>query len=161
MIGHVTTRWLSLQEVLMQIHEQYENLCKYFLKTVPTQAGFKGKNGVGVSERYRHIKKILTSKKLLAIMSAVINVAQEFKNFTPPMQSTEPMITVLFSEMQKLIQLLKFMKEVILNSTSKSLRPVAKIRKIDLSDISNQTAKCSLGSRTEKHLANLDALQRK
>ena len=73
------------------------------------------------------------------------------------------MITVLFSKMQKLIQglLLKFMKEDILNSTSKSLRPVAKIRKIDLSDISNQTAKCSLGSRTEKHLATLDALERK
>ena len=163
MIRHVTTRWLSLQEVLMRIHEQYENLCEYFLKTVPTQTGFKGKNGVGVSERYSRIKKILTSKKLLSIMSAVINLAQEFKNFTLPIQSTEPMITVLFSKMQKLIQglLLKFMKEDILNSTSKSLRPVAKIRKIDLSDISNQTAKCSLGSRTEKHLATLDALERK
>ena len=78
MIRHVTTRWLSLQDVLMRIHEQYENLCEYFPKTVPTQAGFKGKNGVGVSERYRRIKKKPTSKKLLAIMSAVINVAQEF-----------------------------------------------------------------------------------
>ena len=87
MIRHVTTRWLSLQEVLMRIHEHYENSCEYFLKTVPTRAGFKGINGVGVSERYRHIKKILTSKKLLVIMSAVINVAQEFKNLNLPMQS--------------------------------------------------------------------------
>ena len=137
---------------------------RIFPEDCPHSAGFKGKNGVGVSERYRRIKKILTSKKLLAIMSAVINVAQEFKNFTLPMQSTEPMITVLFSKMQKLIQglFLKFMKEdIILNSTSKSLRPIAKIRNIDISDISNQTAKCSLGSRTEKHLANLDALERK
>ena len=36
------TQWLSLQNVLVKIMEQWENLSEYVLKKVPTLAGFNG-----------------------------------------------------------------------------------------------------------------------
>ena len=45
-INHCQSRWLSLDKVLLRIIKQYENLKEYFLKTLPTLPGYKGRNGV-------------------------------------------------------------------------------------------------------------------
>ena len=50
-IKHCQTCWLSLDKVLVRIIVQYKNLKVYFLKTLPTLPGFKGKNGVNQTER--------------------------------------------------------------------------------------------------------------
>ena len=42
-IKHCQTRWLILDKVLVRIIKQYENLKEYFLKTLSTLPGFKGK----------------------------------------------------------------------------------------------------------------------
>ena len=57
-----------------------------------------------VIDRYRRIKKILNNKMLSAMAYAVIFYAQNLKNFTIPLQSTQPMITVLHSKMVKLVK---------------------------------------------------------
>ena len=161
-LRHCETRWLSLQKILMRIFEQLQNLKVYFLETITKDLSFKGKNGVGASAKYLPIKKLLTSKKLPVIMTAVIYVAQVFKAFTIPLQTTQPMITVLFPKMQKLLQglLAIFMKDVVLTK-KKNILPIQKIRKINLTDHSNQNAKCNLGSCAEKEMSKLDRLDQK
>ena len=77
-IKHCQTRWLILDKVLVRIIKQYENLKEYFLKTLSTLLGFKGKNGVNQTERYQRIKNVLTSKTALAY---IIHVCQDFKEF--------------------------------------------------------------------------------
>ena len=81
MIRHSETRWFSLQKVLMRIYEQLQNLKVYFLQTVTKHQSLKGKNGVGANERCLRIKNILTTKKLPAVMSAVIYVSQLFQPY--------------------------------------------------------------------------------
>ena len=40
-LGHVETRWLSMTGIAVRITNQWENLCQYFLKFLPTQKTFK------------------------------------------------------------------------------------------------------------------------
>ena len=72
MIRLVEGRWLTLQDVLLRIMEQYDNRTEYFLNTVTTQQGFKSKCEVGNDERNIPIKKMFTNKVLPAITSPVV-----------------------------------------------------------------------------------------
>lgn len=136
MMKHVSTRWISLQDVLVRVMEQLDNLQEYFLNVLPTEKGFKGKYGIGASERYIRIKKNLTNKKLPVVAYAIIYFAQDFKNFTVPLQSKQPMITVLHSKMIKLVTELmsKFLLDDTFISDSKSLKSTTRLRKLDLND---------------------------
>ena len=109
-IKHCQTRWLSLDNVLVRIIEQYEkqpkfyeNLKEYFLKTLRTLPGF-GKNGVSQTERYQRIKNVLTSKTALVYMSFIDHACQDFEEFVVPWQSTEPKIHVLYTKCVKLVK---------------------------------------------------------
>ena len=86
MLKHISTRWISIQDVLIRVLEQFSNLKHYFLEVLPTQKGFNGKSGIGSTERYIRIKYALTNKKLPAIMASVIFIAKDFKNFTISLQ---------------------------------------------------------------------------
>ena len=50
MMKHVPTRWISLQDVLLRVMEQFNNLRKCFLRILPTEKGFDGKYGIGASD---------------------------------------------------------------------------------------------------------------
>ena len=50
MLKHVSTRWISIQDVLIRVLEQFSNLKKYFLQVLPEQKRFKGKSGIGSFE---------------------------------------------------------------------------------------------------------------
>ena len=104
MSRHVPTRWISIQSVLIKVLDQYANLKKYFLETLPKEKGFSYKNGVGNSDRYKAIKKVLVNKKMCAIMAAVACIAQDFKSFIVPMQAVKPMIPVLHHKFRKLLK---------------------------------------------------------
>ena len=103
-IKHCQTCWLSLDEVLGKIIEQYGNLKEYYFKTLPTLPGFKGENGVNQTERYQRIKNVLTSKTALAYMSFIVHMCQDFKKFVVPLRSTEPKIHVLYVKCVKLVK---------------------------------------------------------
>ena len=102
-LKHCQTRWLSLDRVLVQIVEQFENLKEFLLVKLPTIPGFKGKNGIRDSERCQRIKKVLTSPVTKANMLFIINIAQNFKDLVIPLHSTEPKIHVLHNKCTKLI----------------------------------------------------------
>jgi len=104
MSRHVTTRWISIQNVLIKILDQFENLKKYFLETLPKEKGFLYKNGVGNSDRCKAIKNALVNKKLCSIMAAVASIAQDFKAFIVSMQAIKPMLPVLHCKFRKLMQ---------------------------------------------------------
>ena len=68
----VTTRWISLQNVLVRILEPLENLKEYYLNVLPSQKQFK-ENDIGRSERNVHIKYI-ENLKIETIMSVVVYI---------------------------------------------------------------------------------------
>ena len=107
------------------------------------------------------IKKIISDKRILAIMSAVTYIAHVFKSFMIPLQSKAPMITVLFPKMQKLLQeLFSFLNENVFLE-AKKLWLMVKIVAIDLSDSRNHAATCKLGSRYSNEVEGLNALEKK
>ena len=138
MSRHVVTRWISIQNVLIKLLDQYQNLKTYFLQTLPSEKGFNYKNGVGNSDRYKSIKKALTNKKLQAIMAAVAYIAQDFKAFVVPLQAAKPMIPVLYFKFRRLLQdlLLKFLNDDAYMSKGK-LASMRKITQINLSSSKN------------------------
>ena len=111
-IKQCQTCWLSLNEVLVRIIEQYQNLKKYFLKTLPILPGFKAKNGVNQTERYQKIKNVLTSKTALGYMMFIVHCpcslsfivhCQDFKEVVH-LQSTELKIKVLYTRFVELVK---------------------------------------------------------
>ena len=129
MLKYVSTRWISMQDVLIRVLEQFSNLKKYFLQVLPEQKGFKGKSGIGSSERCICIKTDLTDKKLPSIIAAVVYIAKDFRNFADPLQDKLPMITGLYSKMVTLLKdtLSKFIVEENYFPPSKSLKPIHKL----------------------------------
>ena len=72
---HCSTRWLSLEKVLVKLMEQLENLSEYFLRKVPTFAGFTGSKGISSSARYVRIKAYQQSKTIPIIIAFVVSFA--------------------------------------------------------------------------------------
>ena len=91
---HCTSRWISLDKVLVKLIEQFDNLKEYFLNTLPTLPGFNEKRGIAFTARYKRIREYLTDKLVLILMHLVVSVAQDFQ---------KPMIHVLHSKCMDLI----------------------------------------------------------
>ena len=77
---------------------------EYFLTKLPTLPGFKEKNGINQTERYKRLKNVLASKTVLAYMLFIVHMCQDFKEFVVPLQSTEPKIHVLCTKYVKLLK---------------------------------------------------------
>ena len=109
---HCTSWWISLDKVLVQLIEQFDNRKEYFLNTFSTLPGFNGKRGIAFIARYKCIREYLTHKHVLILMHFVVNVAQDFLSFLKPLQNQKPMIVVLHSKCMNLIHSLlqRFMK---------------------------------------------------
>ena len=103
-IRHSQIRWLSIECVLVRVHQQFNNLCEYFLRVLPKLAGFKGKNGVAQTDRYQRIVLILKNDDSRIYMLFVVFVSSIFREFMVPLQSSEPKIHLLHSKMLKLIK---------------------------------------------------------
>ena len=133
-LKHVSTRWFSIQNVLILVLEQFSNLKKYFLQVLPEQKGCKGKSGIGSSEKCIPIRTALTDKKLLSVIAAVVYIAKDFRNLIVPLQDKLAMITGLYSKMVTLFKdtLSKFIVEENYLPPWKSLKPIHKLQKLDL-----------------------------
>ena len=145
MLKHLLTRWISIKDVLIQVLGQFSNLKKYYLQILPEQRGFKGKSGIGPSERYIHIKTALTDKKLPSIVATVVYIAKDFRNFMVPLQDKLRMITDLYPKMVTFKDTLsKFIVEENYLLPSKSLKSIHKLQKLDLNKDPIQKALFSL-----------------
>ena len=75
-LRHCQTRWLNIKKVLVRII--ISNLIAYFVKELPKQKAFKGKNGVGSMDRYHRISKLLNKEALLAATGFGVLIYQDF-----------------------------------------------------------------------------------
>ena len=76
-------------------------------------------------------------------MVSVIYFAQDFRKFVVPLQTSKPMLPMLY-KFRKLLcgNLSKFMKDdVIFTGESKELIPFAKLLQVDIDDSKNQKVK--------------------
>ena len=150
LLKHCQTRWLSIERVLVRIIEQFENIREYFLVELPKQSGFKGKTGVGSTERYKRISTLLNNKVLFPCMTFVVFVSQDFRKFMLPLQTSAPMIQhVLHSMEMKLIQnmISKFLDpKYIKNEEQTQFLSVKGIKKLDV-------------KAKEKHLVSIPIVQ--
>ena len=61
------------------------------MKALLELPGFKGKNGIGFTTRYKSTKDYLTDHRVLILMHFVVLVSQDFQTFMKPLQRKEPM----------------------------------------------------------------------
>ena len=109
---HCSSRWISLDRVLVKLIEQFNNLKEYFFTSLPKLLGFNGKTGIASTARYKRIKGYLLDENVLILIHFVVSVAQEFQSFMNPLHKTEPMIHVLHPKCMYLLHMLslRFMK---------------------------------------------------
>ena len=146
MLRYCSTRWLFIGKAVLRVMEQMDNLKLYFLTKLPTLAGFKGKKGVGSTERYQRIKKMLNNDLLLPCMSFVVYTSLIFKPFVLLFQKEEPMIHMLFPQMKKLLQdlLVKFVDQKVL----KNLENINAIMEYDVNNADNYNVQRDIGTKT-------------
>ena len=120
---------------MVRIIEQIDNLCEYFLIELPKQKSFRGKNGVGNTDRYKRIKDNLNDKFLLPYMAFVVFISQDFCRFLIPLQTKARVIHLLYLMQRKLIQslLTKFIKpEVFMKRDGTHLLPNKELEQLDI-----------------------------
>ena len=66
MLKHILTRWISIQDILIRVIEQFSNLKKYFLQVLSEQKGFKGNLILD------HLKDAFVSRQSLPIRSCFL-----------------------------------------------------------------------------------------
>ena len=151
---YCSTRWLYIGKVVVRMMEQIENVKLYFLMKLPTLSGFKGTKGVGNSERYQRIKKMLNNELLMPCMSFIVYESQIFKPFVLLFQKEEPMIHMLFPQMKKLIQdlLLKFVNQKVLKNLAGDLNAILKY---DVNIQANFNVQRDMGTKTNSLLIDI------
>lgn len=163
---HCATRWISLERVLVKLNEQWENLKEYFLNKLPTLPEFKGKNGVGATSRYTRIKNYLNNQNILIAMGFVVFLARDFQKFIKSLETNEPMIHLLYSKSMELLRCVldKFLKSEVLMRTRKNKSEIISpndLVELDVRNSAHHKAKLNVGSRAERLLQNVDALEKK
>ena len=163
---HCTTRWLSLEKVLVKISEQWKNLTEYFLEIVPILPGFSGKNGVASTARYIRIISCLQNKNVPVVMAFVVHLAQDFRKFVKSLETSDPMIHLHPKCMQLITSILgKFLKtEAYMKKGSERgyiLKSINYIAAIEVSNKENHKDSLTFGSQTETLLKILDELEKK
>ena len=164
LLKHCESRWLSIEKVLVRVIEQLRNVKTYFLEELPKKKEFKGKNGVGNTKRYQRIAEVLKNPSLELLMAFVVYVAQDFKKYLVPLQTTAPMIHNLHSMMVKLVYSLmsKFIQSSFIQeeTTNKTL-PASKLQDVDVTDKRKHVAKVQVGAKATSLMKNLDPLVKK
>ena len=153
MLRYCSTRWLYIGKTGLRVMEQIPNLKLYFLTELPKGTNFKGKKGVGSSERYLRIKKMLESDLLLPCLSFVVYSSLIFKPFVLTFQKEEPMIHMLYPQMRKLVQdlLVKFVDKKVM----KDLAEVDAMLDFDVKKEDNHLALPEMGTKTKSLLNDM------
>ena len=135
-LRHVETRWLSMKGIAVRITNQWENLCLYFLKFLPTQKTFRH---TVRKTRYQRIENALESDSTRVCLSFLVFAASLFNNFLLTFQYEEPLIHLLFPKICELYSdlLQKFIKKKLLYTVGR-LKDISDLLKIDVAKKENQ-----------------------
>lgn len=137
MVRHVSSRWLSLKKALNRIVEQWENLKQYFLKYLPTQRNFA--KDIESTQRYQNIRGNLSSGQSLICIHFAIHIADIFEGFLTLLQSSKPVIHVLYNAIGDLFYNLmtNFIDSKALETSTKLRSDARALGKVDVEHKSN------------------------
>lgn len=100
-LKYVSSRWLTTGPVAQRLLDQWENMCEYFLKFLPSQKS-QGKHLN--TERYKRIRAALKNPVMPSFLAFLTFTHKYFENFSLCFQSESPKIHVLYEEMNNLIR---------------------------------------------------------
>lgn len=115
-IKHVTARWLTLGDAASRLIEQWPGIIEYFLKYIPKHCP-----QIAATETYKTIKSFLDKPMFKYEILFVESSSKIFSRFLKTFQKEEPLIHILYSELENLITtiMLRFVKgDVIVKFTS-------------------------------------------
>lgn len=119
---------------LTLLTDQWQNLKEYFLEYLPKQKGFA--KDIETKDRYKKIRKYLTSNTSLIYLGFAVHVADLFDGFMNLLQSKKPGVHVLYFAIgDPLFKLMaNFVKNDKLVDSSKHKKGAAQLGVIDLSN---------------------------
>lgn len=105
-IKHVSSRWLTLGPAAKRVLEQWDALCEYFVKQIPKQHDSeRAKKLMGLIQ-YKNIVNALKDPLKHAEVAFVVESAEFFERHSKSLQKSEPMIHVLYEDVQALVALI-------------------------------------------------------
>lgn len=101
-IKHASTRWLTLKDAAERVLEQFPALLKYFLEHIALKDSITAKR-----KAYIDIVEYLKNPLLQGTLHFAVFLSKIYtKNFTELMQREEPLIHILYQQLEKIIKLL-------------------------------------------------------
>lgn len=100
-IKHVNSRWLTIEGAATRLLEQWKAVQKYFLTFIPLK-----RDKLLQSKSYERIIELLKEKNRKSQLLFVRLSARVFTRFTGSFQKKEPMIHVLYDEIERLAKTL-------------------------------------------------------
>lgn len=148
-LRHVNSRWLTLQSSLDRIIEQFSALQTFFKKQTVSRTE---------SERLSRLSAAFADHKLLAKMLFLRNVADIFNEFLTLFQKDEPLVHILYDELELLVR--KLMGRFLVSKSFHD-KVGAALKSVDVESCSNWKQKVEVGLDTEKNMASLSVSEKK
>jgi hypothetical protein len=98
---HVESRWLTLEEACVVAIEQFPAIKEYFVNFIP-----KHVSNLTQLRKYKAILNILRSPTFEAELHFVLCSGKLFSSFTKFFQKSEPLIHILYSELNRLVTII-------------------------------------------------------
>nr|XP_037278908.1 uncharacterized protein LOC119172042 [Rhipicephalus microplus] len=151
-LRHVSNRWLTLQDSLCRVEEQFEALRTYFFK------GNSSRQRPDTQSLHNKLVSAFSEKQLLAKVLFLKNCAQLFSGFQLLFQKQEPLLHILHVELIVLVQrvLSRFLRhEAFADKTAEQLK------RLDVMDASLWKSRPEVGTDTEKSMLEWDSSEKK
>nr|XP_037272719.1 LOW QUALITY PROTEIN: uncharacterized protein LOC119164598 [Rhipicephalus microplus] len=151
-LRHVSNRWLTLQDSLCRVEEQFEALRTYFFK------GNSSRQRPDTQSLHNKLVSAFSEKQLLAKVLFLKNCAQLFSGFQLFFQKQEPLLHILHVELIVLVQrvLSRFLRHEAFADKS-----AEQLKRLDVMGASLWKSRPEVGTDTEKSMLEWDSSEKK
>ncbi|KAG0411616.1 hypothetical protein HPB47_011256 [Ixodes persulcatus] len=151
-LRHVSNRWLTLQDSLCRVLEQFEALKSYFHKASMT------KQRVDTQNLHSKLAAAFSKKDLYAKVLFLKNCAELFSRFQTLFQKQEPLLHILQAELLSLVQRIL---SRCLRSAAYVDKSAEELKKLDVQDFTLWKTKPEVGMDTEQAMLKWDPGEKK
>lgn len=151
-LRHVSNRWLTLQDSLCRVLEQFEALKSYFHKASMT------KQRVDTQNLHSKLAAAFSKKDLYAKVLFLKNCAELFSRFQTLFQKQEPLLHILHAELLSLVQRIL---SRCLRSAAYVDKSAEELKKLDVQDSTLWKTKPEVGMDTEQAMLKWDPGEKK
>ncbi|CAN8028885.1 unnamed protein product [Ixodes persulcatus] len=151
-LSHVSNRWLTLQDSLCRVLEQFEALKSYFHKASMT------KQRVDTQNLHSKLAAAFSKKDLYAKVLFLKNCAELFSRFQTLFQKQEPLLHILHAELLSLVQ---GILSRCLRSAAYVDKSAEELKKLDVQDYTLWKTKPEVGMDTEQAMLKWDPGEKK